>query len=107
MDTIWEYSDTYLDSTNKIIRPGKGTKIYWRDICRYTTHTFGVGTATEPVNKVGSSLDLNFLTLFAFFLQCDNFGLLQFVYNKTTDWKDKEGGSGYPPNMPDDEALLR
>ena len=68
MSTIWEYSDTYLDSTNKIIRPGKGTKIYWKDICRYTEHTFGIGTATETVQQVGSSLDLNFLTLLAFAL---------------------------------------
>jgi hypothetical protein len=88
MGTIWEYSDTTLDATNKIVRPGKGTKIYWKDICRYTEHTFGTGTATETVQ------------------QCDNFGLLQFVYTKQADYLDKDGGLGYPANMPSDSELV-
>ena len=53
---IWEYSDTTLDQTGKITRPGKGQKLYWRDICKTRTYTVGSGASAKTFEQVSGVL---------------------------------------------------
>lgn len=70
--SIWEYEDTTMDETNNIVRPGSGTKYYWKDICVMETYKRSSGTLER----------------------CRGFNMQEFSYSKDTDFTDGSGSYG-------------